>query len=62
MPYEAPPTRLALGISLTLLASFLFAIASAFVWLFRGKFDTIQIVFFQNLRFISKQQQQQHKS
>ena len=49
MPYEAPPTRLALGISLTLLASFLFAIASAFVWLFRGKFDTIQIVFFQNL-------------
>ena len=49
MPYEAPPTRLALGITLTLLASFIFTIVSAFVWLFRGKFDTIQIVFFQNL-------------
>lgn len=48
MPTEQTPTRLSLGIGITLLANIFFATASALVWSFKGRFPTIQIVFLQN--------------
>ena len=46
--YEAHPTRLKLGIGITLLAFLLLSVASALVWSFRDRFPTIQIIFIQN--------------
>lgn len=47
--FEPPPPRLKLGIAITLIAYFFFAIASSLVWQFRGRFPTIQIIFIQNI-------------
>lgn len=49
MTYESPPTRLGLGIGLTLFSGLLLTIASSLVWMFQGRFLTVQIVFLQNL-------------
>lgn len=46
---EPPPPRLKLGIAITLVAYFFFAIASSFVWTLSGNFPTIQIIFIQNI-------------
>lgn len=46
---EQAPSRLKLGIAITLAAYFFFAIASSLVWEFRGRFPTIQIIFIQNI-------------
>lgn len=51
MAEESPPPRLALGISICLVAYVFFVTASSLVWSFDGKFPTIQIIFIQN--FIS---------
>ncbi|MBX9744219.1 MAG: hypothetical protein K2X08_03295, partial [Chlamydiales bacterium] len=48
MPTEQTPHRLSLGIVIVLLANVFFAVASALVWSFKGRFPTIQIVFIQN--------------
>ncbi|MDP1608542.1 MAG: DMT family transporter [Chlamydiales bacterium] len=48
MPTEQTPHRLSLGIAIVLLANVFFAVASALVWSFKGRFPTIQIVFIQN--------------
>lgn len=47
--YEPPPTRLKLGIAITLVAYLFLSIASAFVFKFRDRFPTIQIIFIQNI-------------
>lgn len=49
MTHETPPTRIGLGVILSLTASLFFTAASALVWPFQEKFRTLQIVFFQNL-------------
>lgn len=49
MPTEQTPTRLSLGIAITLIANIFFATASSLVWNFQGKFPTIQIIFIQNI-------------
>ncbi|HEX2582842.1 MAG TPA: DMT family transporter [Chlamydiales bacterium] len=48
MSHEPRPPRLAIGITLVLIACFFLAIASCLVFIFRGKFPTIQIIFIQN--------------
>ncbi len=47
-PIEPTPSRLKLGIVITLIAYLFFAAASALVYNFRGRFPTIQIIFIQN--------------
>lgn len=51
MKHEQGPPRLALGISICLVAYVFFVTASSLVWSFKQFFPTIQIIFFQN--FIS---------
>ncbi len=48
MPIEQTPPRLALGISIVLIANIFFVTASSLVWSFQGRFPTIQIIFIQN--------------
>jgi drug/metabolite transporter (DMT)-like permease len=48
MRQEQTPPRLALGISIALVAYIFFVVASSFVWSFRKEFPTIQIIFIQN--------------
>lgn len=48
MKQEQTPPRLALGISICLVAYIFFVIASSLVWSFKNTFPTIQIVFFLN--------------
>src|SRR5579872_3805674 len=48
MKYEQTPPRLALGISISLLAYVFFVTASSIVWSFRATFPTIQILFILN--------------
>ena len=45
---EPTPPKLKLGIAITVVAYLFFAIASALVYNFRGRFPTIQIIFIQN--------------
>lgn len=45
---ESTPSRLKLGIIITLIAYLFFAVGSALVYNFRGRFPTIQIIFIQN--------------
>jgi drug/metabolite transporter (DMT)-like permease len=47
--HEPIPSRLKLGIGISLTAFLFFSIASALVWNFRGRFPTIQIIFIQNI-------------
>jgi drug/metabolite transporter (DMT)-like permease len=49
MSHDTPPTRLSLGVAITLVANLFFAIAASLVWNFHGKFPTIQIIFIQNI-------------
>lgn len=49
MKHEQPPTRLALGIVISLIAYVFFVMASSIVWSFKKVFPTIQIIFFQNI-------------
>jgi len=48
MKYEQTPPRLALGITISLIAYIFFVIASSLVWSFRHEFPTIQILFILN--------------
>jgi len=48
MKHEPRPARLAVGITLVLIACFFLAIASCLVFNFRDRFPTIQIIFIQN--------------
>ena len=46
---EPTPLKLKLGIIISLIACLFFALASALVYNFRGRFPTIQIIFIQNI-------------
>lgn len=49
MKKEEIPTRLGLGITISLIAYLFFITASSLVWSFNGAFSTIQILFIQNV-------------
>lgn len=49
MSSEHPQNRLSLGIGISLLAYLFLSAAASFVWGFRGRFPTIQIIFIQNV-------------
>jgi drug/metabolite transporter (DMT)-like permease len=46
---EQEPTRLWLGVALSLIGYVFFVTASSLVWSFKGRFSTIQIIFIQNI-------------
>ena len=49
MKQEETPSRLGLGISISLIAYLFFITASSLVWSFQGAFSTIQVIFIQNV-------------
>lgn len=49
MANDPPPNRLSLGIAISLIAYLFLSIAAVFVWGFKGRFPTIQIIFVQNV-------------
>ncbi len=49
MKQESVPSRLGLGIIISLVAYLFFVTASSLVWSFQGAFPTVQIIFIQNM-------------